>query len=659
MKILTHFRTFQRPGAFFLIVLIGIYWRVSTAPKGFWQYRDDSVIHLSHAKNFALHGSIGISPGDRTEAMSSPLNFLISQFWFLVSPNLSYETYLDIYNVFVLIFFALSYTYCVTQILKKIEKLNQTQYWLVSITPLILVLGSWTTFGWMISGMENSLGASLILLLLGLYFRAKKTRGYLISLIITLLGLARIEFAILLLPFFSGILFHLRGSSAPLKRLVVDLSPIFLIWGFFHGARYLYFGQLSPNTAQALGISASLAMVVFLLTQLYLLSHIMGLTKSINSQFNFAILIVHSCSILLIVRSNLSKGNFQLAPSVVIIILLVSIAVLAYSKYQINSTMQIAILLLAGQLNEYFLFGPARLSAFRIVAIFVPGLLTLSLKLLLDSLPADKFDRKELALLIILPVLPIAFLVLSQADPVRNLCCRISPSEDLIIKEAKGFLDTNNLTQTARPISASPDLGKLSFAKKTIIIDLGLIGDPLLGYLSISKPAKVASFLNDYAMPDIVESHGFWSCAYSDFLESAEFKERYRVKYSGSVSTEFNFPPQTSCPFSGNYTIWVRVLPEAESLFAFRLNSGLIEDFPRLIMDEVAKCAEDSSEITRCQYVYRSILREIERVNKSKISSKIFDSLKLSPTYKLDVYRLEKRSGWQNKAGREVLNLLS
>ena len=385
----------------------------------------------------------------------------------------------------------------------------------------------------------------------------------------------------------------------------------------------------------------------------------MGLTKSFNSQFNFAILIVHSCSFLLIVRSNLSKGNFQFAPSVVVIILLLLIAVLAHSKYQINSTMHITILLLAGQLNEYFLFGPARLSAFRIVAIFVPGLLVLSFKLLLDFLYAAKFDRKGLVFLITLPALPIAFLILSQADPVRNLCCRISPSEDLIVKEAKGFLDTNNLTQTARPISASPDLGKLSFAKKTIIIDLGLIGDPLLGYLSINKSARLASFLNDYALPDIVESHGFWSCAYSDFLESDEFKERYRVKYSGRVSTEFNFPPQNSCPFSGNYTIWARVLPEAESLFAFKLNSGPIEDFPRLIRDEVAMCVEDSWEITRCQYVYRGILREIERVNKSKIRSKIFHSLKMSPTYKLDVYRLEKRSGWSKKAGREVLKLLS
>ena len=133
------YRDFLRPIGFFTLIVIGIYARISTSPIAFWQYRDDSVIHLSHAKNFALFGSIGLSPGDRTEAMSSPLNFLISQVWFLISPNTSYATYLDFYNILILAFFALSYTFCVAEILKKIKKLEQTIYWLVSIFPLAMV----------------------------------------------------------------------------------------------------------------------------------------------------------------------------------------------------------------------------------------------------------------------------------------------------------------------------------------------------------------------------------------------------------------------------------------------------------------------------------------------------------------------------------------
>ena len=132
-----------------------------------------------------------------------------------------------------------------------------------------------------------------MLLLLGVIFSKQKKKIYLVHLIIALIGIARIEFAVILLPFFSGILFQLRTSRASLKRLVFDLAPILLAWGIFHGARYFYFGQLSPNTAQALGKSASFTIVIFLLTQFYLLTRIMGLTKSLNSKIGYLTLIIH------------------------------------------------------------------------------------------------------------------------------------------------------------------------------------------------------------------------------------------------------------------------------------------------------------------------------------------------------------------------------
>jgi hypothetical protein len=649
----------MRPGAFFAAILLGMYTRISTAPSYFWQYRDDSVIHLSHAKNFVLFGSIGLSPGDRTEAMSSPLNYLISQVWFFISPDMSYKTYLNGYNFGVLILFALSYTFCVTQILSTMKKVQESLYWLIAISPLGMVLASWTTFGWMISGMENALGASLILLVLGLTFKAQEATVGLISFLIILLGIARIEFAVLLLPFFAGILCALRSTKASVGRLLLDLSPIFLVWGFIHGARYLYFGQISPNTAQALGKSASLSMAVYLVTQFYLLSRLLGLTKSLKTWIGYGVGWIHIATFILIVRSNLGKSDFHFAPSLVVSGLVLIVAVIAFTKLQPSLTMQLAILLLIGQLNEYFLFGPARLSEFRIVAIFVPGLLLLILKIFLEYFELSNFGRKEFFLVCIVSLVPLAFLFLTKVDPVRNLCCRISPSENLIMREMSGFLRENGLSREAKPISASPDLGKVSFAKEAMIIDLGLIGDPLLGDLSIKHPEKVAMFLNDFVGPDIVESHGFWSCRYSEFLESTEFKRRYQLAYSGIVSSEFNFPPQTVCPFSGKYSIWKRILPIVESKFAQKLNKSPVSEFPTLIRQEAVKCSQENSELQRCQYVYRGILRELERVNKSEIRSQIFNSLKLSPTYKLDVIRLEKKPNWASEAEKELLGLTS
>jgi hypothetical protein len=650
-------RNLLRPGAFLTVILLGIYARISTSSTLFWQYRDDSVIHLSHAKNLAMYGSVGLSPGDRTEAMSSPLNYLISQFWYLLSPNLSYETYLDGYNILILVSFALSYTFCVTQVLSKIEKVDQIHYWAVSLFPFAMVLASWTTFGWMISGMENALGASLILLLIGLTINVQEKRIYLVGFLIALLGIARIEFAVLLLPFFCGILFRFRGTRTSPVRLLLDLSPIFLAWALFHCARYLYFGQLTPNTAQALGKNANLTMAMYLLTQFYFLSRLLGLTKSLKSKFGYAAGAFQFGSFLLIVNSNLNRSDFNLFPSLVVSTLILIITVVTVSRLKLCFTKRLTLLLLIAQLNEYFLFGPARLSEFRIVAIFIPALLILFLKLLLDSLEGANFGKKNLALVMATFLIPFAFLVLSKVDPVRNLCCRISPSENLISNEANNFLRANNLSQTARPISASPDLGKISFAKKVIVVDLGLIGDPILGSLTLKHPEKVERFLNDFVAPDIVESHGFWSCRYSEFLESAEFKRQYRITYTGSVSNEFNGPPQANCPFSGEYTIWTRLLPVAESAFALKLNSSSVANFPTLIQKEVTKCSEEKLGLERCQYVFRGVLRELERVNRSQLSSIIVESLALSPTFQLDKLRLEKRSHWAKAVQKELLRL--
>ena len=131
------------------------------------------------------------------------------------------------------------------------------------------------------------------------------------------------------------------------------------------------------------------------------------------------------------------------------------------------------------------------------------------------------------------------------------------------------------------------------------------------------------------------------------------------MAYSGIVSSEFNSPPQTVCPFSGRYSIWKRVLPIVESRFAQKLNNSPVSEFPTLIRQEAVKCSQGNSELHRCQYVYRGILRELERVNKSEFRSQIFNSLKLSPTYKLDVIRLEKKPNWASAAEKELVGLTS
>ena len=59
-------------GAGFATVVLTRLWSVD---EYWWVARDDAVITLSHAKNAADFGSIGVSPGDRVEGFSSPLQF--------------------------------------------------------------------------------------------------------------------------------------------------------------------------------------------------------------------------------------------------------------------------------------------------------------------------------------------------------------------------------------------------------------------------------------------------------------------------------------------------------------------------------------------------------------------------------------------------------
>lgn len=58
----------------------------------------------------------------------------------------------------------------------------------------------------------------------------------------------------------------------------------------------------------------------------------------------------------------------------------------------------------------------------------------------------------------------------------RDLCCEIAQSKDLL----STVQARENETGAPRLILANPDLGKVSFNKATVTVDLGLLGSPLL-----------------------------------------------------------------------------------------------------------------------------------------------------------------------------------
>ena len=335
------------------------------------------------------------------------------------------------------------------------------------------------------------------------------------------------------------------------------------------------------------------------------------------------------------------NGNFHLPINLIALTLILLIAITARKISQANPLFRLLIISLVAPLDEYFLFGPARLSEFRIVAIFVPSILILFVFLTFKlTAPHNRINYKLVIILVIFLACIFTFL-LTKSDPERNLCCKISPSEKLILSQAVSFKLNYGFDDSVLPISASPDLGKVSFSKKLNVVDLGLIGDPLLSKLSIESPEDIGEYLARYATPDLFETHGHWSCRYSEFLNSAFFTENYEIVFQGRVSSEFDNLGWSSCPESGLYTIWATLIHAKPT------------SVPTFVRREVSTCNSYTDSEDRCEYVYRSVQRLWGELLKSNMSQEIVESLKKSPSYEFDKDRLLKKRNWAENAIHE------
>ena len=627
--------------------------RALFANPDFWKYRDDSVIHLSHAKNFALFGSIGLSAGDRTEAMSSPLNYLISQAWYIVSPSTTFENYLNVYVVLTLLVLSGSWMYLLIGLFRYLKISAKSIPGIgITIVPILLVTSSWTTFGWIISGMENALAASLLFLIIGQALQVEGSKNSILKLLIFLFGVTRIELAVLVFPLMiyliglkSSTKEHFDGFRGT-KAQVMNLMPIIVGWAAFHLFRYFYFGSIFPNTATALGKSTSVSVVCYLILQTLFVFIVLGknfkIQKIIPLQFLLFLLLID------IFLSNKSGGNFNFIPALFTagLLFLWILLLPRISSYPVENLIFFLVILLP--LNEYFLFGPARLSEFRIVSMFIPAIVVLATGIIVSNLKSD--SRRKVFIGAILFMAPIASFALAEVDFERNLCCAISPSDEIILSAARQFNKMNDLPRSTNPIVASPDLGKVSFSKTVMNVDLGLIGDPLLSKIALESPHLLPSYLLNLVSPDLLESHGPWSCRYESLIELPQFQSEYRVLTRRKVSTEFNVPIQEQCFDRGTYTIWVKDISIKELNFLKKLSETSTLGIADQVRSEISDCKGISDELFRCQYVYRAVLRNMNRIELADAFSRIIQAFKSSPTYDLDSTRLLKDPGWAKKA---------
>lgn len=610
-------------------------------PKDWWQYRDDSVIHLSQSLNFVQFGSVGLSPGGRVEAMSSPLNFLISLPFFTFNKRLDFTNYLDGYLLVTLLLLGISVSYAVNQVSKK-YRLSLKLKIIFHVSTYALFTSSWTTFGWVISGMENVLIVILLSLLIGLLAH-NQPRLDLLIFVIVLLGISRIEMPVFLSLIYLGVLrFSNFSKNQKLKLILIPLG----FWSIFHSIRFAYYGEMLPNTASALGKSLSILPIALFLLQVIMICHkFFGKQQYYRIRFNVSLLFWPFFLILSLLR--IRETTYELSYKIVLVSCLIAISMLFVVILHFNDnsmSLNLALMITLIPLNHFVFFGPARLSAFRIVSIFVLPIILIFVWVLLDKY-SEIFLKSAYLSLFIFTVITIA-LFINRFDYERNLCCAISPSDKIILSNSKNLFASNG----PKPIVANPDLGKISFSKKTINVDMGLIGDPLLSKLTTEKKNVYVDYLLNYAAPDVVELHGHWSCVYSDLLLNPNFTKEWKIVWSGDVSTEFNVPRQNSCPQAGAYTIWLRELPSKEYELTNDIFQQDIELVASRIESEVYNCANSGEEIWRCQYIVRSILRNREHLIASKALNRIVRLLSKSPSYPLDYSRILEPRGWSNSA---------
>jgi hypothetical protein len=245
-------------------------------------------------------------------------------------------------------------------------------------------------------------------------------------------------------------------------------------------------------------------------------------------------------------------------------------------------------------------------------------------------------------------------MAVSKLDKPRNLCCSISPSESFISAEAQKIFGRPEL-RNPRPIVANPDLGKASFSKDFMNVDLGLIGEPLLAKIIIKSPGLVDEYLLDIVAPDVIELHGHWSCAYKDILQSPKFLAEWKLSWSGYVSKEMNPGTNIGCPRNGEYSIWTRSVPQDELNLSRVIANGTFREYSRQIQRQVDICKRNSD---ACGLLSRSVIRNKANLIHSGNLEKTVNLLQGTRIYELARLRILQPRGWDTKAFHLVNQIL-
>ena len=198
---------------------------------------DDALISFRQIWNLVQGDGITFNFEERVQAFTHPLWFLILS----VLVAITNELFVTISITSVAISLAAMFV-----LLKLESNLNKTNY--VLISPVLILIFSWSFVDFSTSGLENCLSNLLIgLLLLVLLGENWKKKYSIIFTLLALLVLNRFDYAVLFFPLVLYLFFVSKNIKYIAKSVLIGVTLI-ISWLLF---ATLYFGSPVPNTFHA------------------------------------------------------------------------------------------------------------------------------------------------------------------------------------------------------------------------------------------------------------------------------------------------------------------------------------------------------------------------------------------------------------------------
>ena len=453
-----------------LIFLAAFYWRYGSIDNRLYHARDDAIITMSHAQNWVEYGFIGVNPsGDRVEGYSAPVQFFIYALAYAAT-GIGYNLFVHIQTVvctfmlgaLFILFFRHSWVYAIISTLLSAIVLSYYR-------PFLL---------WHASGMENAITHVLFLATIFILFHFARTGRitYGWSVIVFLAAISRIEsiyYVAPLLAVFS--IYWLIVSKTP--RGVYFSLIVLGLWITFNLWRYIYFGDLYPNTAYAQDISLGARFDILTSSGREYIHEVISQSNQIFLKHGGYLLLAMWHLILLVFLFKCRVGGR---------ILFLMLGTVVLTTYLAP-----------------FVFGPARLDFLRTathMAVATALAIALAPYLMLN---AKRYFLRGAPILLIVGA---AVVWITYVEPY-GLCC-----SNIGFYPVHERFDQIALEESLpRPTVANPDLGRVSYHKQFNIVDLGYLGSPVMTKLKDS-PELVNEYLFDFIAPDIIEIHGSYSC---------------------------------------------------------------------------------------------------------------------------------------------------